>query len=66
MTAPTINKINAALAKHGIEIVKANGYYWFDDVAGTGPYVYIPSVYAPYLRDLTLEQWVQHVEDALA
>ena len=59
MTAPTIAKINAAIAKHGIEIVKGNGYFWFFGE------IDIPSVYTCHLRDLTLEQWVQHVEDAI-
>lgn len=65
MTAPTIAKINAAIAKHGIEIVKGNGYFWFDDVSERETYTDIPSVMTCHLRDLTLEQWVQHVEDAI-
>jgi len=63
--APTIGRINAAIAKHGIEIVKGNGYFWFADVSTADRYIDIPSVYTCRLRDLTLEQWVQHVEDAL-
>ena len=65
MTTPTIAKINAAIAKHGIEIVKGNGYFWFDDLFARETYKDVPSVYTCHLRDLTLEQWVQHVEDAI-
>lgn len=65
MTAPTINKINVAIAKHGIEIVKGNGYFWFADVSGRSAYIEIPSVMTHHLRALSLEQWIRHVEDAL-
>ena len=66
MTTPTIAKINAAIAKHGIEIVKGNGYFWFFGEVESHPgSIDIPSVYTCHLRDLTLEQWVQHVEDAI-
>jgi hypothetical protein len=64
MTAATINKINAAIAKHGLEVVKGNGYFWFaalsDDVS---PYsVGVPSVYSMTLRCMSLEDWIAHVE----
>lgn len=61
MTSPTINKINAAIAKHGVEIVRGNGYFYF-----IGPEAEkIPSIYTCHLRDLTLQEYINHVEGSI-
>lgn len=64
MTAPTIQKINQQIAEHGVEIVKGNGYFYFAAIRDDAPE--IPSVYTMRLRDLSLEEWVEHVKDAIA
>ena len=69
MTAATYNKINAAIAKHGVEVVKGNGYHYFADIDGTSDYNAdrIRSVYdGGFLRSMSLEDWVSYVEEALA
>ncbi len=64
MTAPTIAKINAAIAQLGVEVVKGNGYFYFADLPGAPEYNAdrIPSVYSCHLRCMSLEEWVIHVE----
>lgn len=68
MTAATINKINAAIARHDVAVEKGNGYFYFYDLDGAPTYNAdrIPSVYSTTLRALSLEDWIAHVEDALA
>lgn len=66
MTAATINKVNAAIEKHGVELVKGNGYFYFMDTGEEFVADRIDSVYSTTLRALSLESWVKHVEDALA
>lgn len=68
MTAATINKINAAVADHGVAVFKGDGYFYFYDLddADTFNADRIPSVYSTTLRCMALEDWVAHVEDALA
>jgi hypothetical protein len=67
MTIATITKINAAIAAHGVEVVKGNGYFYFADLPSHDAFTAdrIPSVYSAQLRCMTLEQWAEHVEDAL-
>lgn len=67
MTAATVNKINARIACHGVEVVKGAGYFYFADLPGAPTYnaMKIPSVYSMTLRCMTLEGWVEHVNDAL-
>lgn len=65
----TINKINAAIAHHGVGMFKGNGYFFFFydlDGAPTFNADRIPSVYSTTLRALSLEDWIAHVEDAIA
>lgn len=62
MTAATITKINAAIEKHGVEIVKGNGYFYFADIGEAFVADKIASVWSCHLRCMTLEQWVSHVE----
>lgn len=67
MTAATVNKINAAIAKHGVEVVKGAGYFYFADLPESPNFnaEHINSVYCMNLRCMSLEDWVQHVETAL-
>ncbi|QXN71407.1 hypothetical protein RCHARTNEY_38 [Rhodobacter phage RcHartney] len=65
MTAATLTKINAEIAKHGVEVVKGNGYFYFADTGEAYLADHIPSVYSAQLRALSLEEWVAHVEDAV-
>jgi len=65
MTAATINKINAAIAAHGVEVVKGNGYFWFAATRDDAREGDIPSVYSMTLRCMTLEEWVDYVKSAL-
>lgn len=62
MTAATINKINAEIAKHGVEIVKGNGYFYFSDIGESFVADSIKSVFSMTLRCMSLEDWVSHVE----
>lgn len=62
MTAATIRNINAAIAKHGVEVVKGNGYFYFADTGEAYLAEHIASVYSCQLRALSLEEWVSHVE----
>jgi hypothetical protein len=68
MTAATINKINASIAKHGVEIVKGDGYFYFADLSESPEYNadQITSVFSCTLRCMSLEDWVSHVESGLA
>ena len=68
MTVATINKINAEIAKHGVEVVKGKGYFYFADLPNSPEYKadLIRSVYSMQLRGMSLEDWVEYVEDALA
>ena len=68
MTAPTINKINAAIAAHKVEVVKGKGYFYFADLAGTDSFKShrIASVFSMNLRCMSLEDWIAHVNTALA
>lgn len=67
MTAATLNKINAAIAHHGVAVHKGNGYFYFYDLDGADTYhaQSIPSVYSATLRCMPLEDWVEHVETAI-
>jgi hypothetical protein len=63
MTTATINKINAAIANHDVELVKGNGYFYFAACDDDAPE--IPSVYSMTLHCMSLEDWVAHVDDAV-
>jgi hypothetical protein len=67
MTAPTINRINAALAAKDLpfEIVRGAGYFYFAATEGA-PYMdEIKSVYSMHLRAMSLEEYVDHVQEAV-
>ena len=65
MTAATLNKVNEALAEHGVELVKGKDYFYFADLPGSLHYraIGIPSVMSNVLRCMTLEEWVEYAED---
>lgn len=67
MTAATVNKINAALAKHGVEVVKGKGYFYFADLPEAPTYhaQHVASVFSTTLRCMSLEEWIAHAEDAI-
>ena len=67
MTAATISKINANIARHGVEVVKGNGYFYFADLEGAPEYNAdkIDSVFSMQLRCMSLEDWISHVDEAL-
>lgn len=59
----TIAQLNRKIAHTGVECYKGNGYFYFvevrDDIAlDKVP----PSIYTMSFNDLTLAQWVAHVE----
>lgn len=63
MTTATIAKVNKALAKagyEGVELVRGNGYCYFDgEMLGVW---HTTSVYVPYVKCLSVEQWVKEYE----
>lgn len=65
MAAATINKINAAIAHRGIELVKGEGYFYFAALTDEGQLVAdrVPSVISDILRCMSLEDWIAHVEE---
>jgi len=64
MTSPTINKINAAIAKHEIELVKGEGYFYFIGTTDAGMNLsnHIQSVFTSTLKDISLEEWIEYAE----
>lgn len=64
MTQATIRKINDAISKHGVEIVKGDGYFYFADLSNSPDYNadHISSVYSCFLRCMSLESWIAHGE----
>ena len=68
MAAPTLNKINADLAKYEVELVRGNGYFYFMGLTDAGQYLadYIDSVFTNQLRSMTLEQWISYCSDYVA
>lgn len=63
MTAATLNKVNEALAEHGVELVKGKDYFYFADTTCAACADSIPSVMSNVLRCMTLEEWVEYAED---
>lgn len=63
MARLTIKAVNKAIAARGIkaEIVQGDGYLWFsgDDVE----FAYTTSVAACRLNHLTLERWMQELDE---
>lgn len=60
MTKATLKNVNAAIAKHGVIMYKGTGYFYF--VGQTNEAPEIPSIYTNFLYDLTLQDWVAHVD----
>jgi hypothetical protein len=67
MTRATFRAINSAISKHGVEIVKGAGYFYFAPLpdAPFGAADQVDSVYTPRLSDLSFDQWVAHVEQQM-
>lgn len=68
MTAATVNKINAAIARHNVEVVKGAGYFYFADLDGAPTFNAdkIESVFSTTLRCMSLEDWIAHVDEGVA
>lgn len=66
MTAATLAKINAEIAKHGVAVTKGNGYFYFYDTGEAFVADNIRSVYCVQMRCMTLEEWVAYVEQELS
>ena len=58
----TIKRVNRAIKKINLEVVKGEGYHYFVDIT-TGEQIG-SSIYVCYLKDLSLEQWIREAEDA--
>lgn len=68
MAAATVSKINAAVARHSIEVVKGSGYFYFAALTDEAQAVAdrVPSVFSNVLRCMSLEDWIAHVDDHVA
>lgn len=59
----TIAQLNRKLAHTGVECYKGDGYFYFVEVREDIALDKVPpSVYTMRFNDLTLQQWVDHVE----
>ena len=69
MTSVTTNRVTAALNNAGfpVSMYKGMGYFYFigNEDAPVGIEEYIPSIYSNHLRDMTIEEYVDHVADAI-
>ena len=66
MTRATIPGINKRIARHGVRFHKGHGYFYFmplDTIPLDQVMPDVDSVYTPRVTDLTLNQWVEHVDD---
>ena len=66
MTRATITNVNKAIEKHSVEMIKGGGYFYFMPLVETNEILAasipeIDSVYTVFIRDLTLEEWAEHV-----
>lgn len=63
----TMRNINAAIAKHHVELVKGDGYFYFADKDDSPVYnaEVVSSVYSCHLDCMTLQGWAAHVEDCV-
>jgi len=62
MSAPTLNKINADLAKYQVKMVRGNGYFYFAGLTDVGQHLadHIDSVFTEQLRSMSLEEWIRY------
>jgi len=58
----TIKRINKAIKKFNLEIIKGEGYYYFLDLE-TRNQIGL-SVYVNYLKDLPIKEWIGQARDA--
>ncbi|QNN99820.1 hypothetical protein P67b_00061 [Ruegeria phage Tedan] len=65
MTRATVRGVNRRIAGRQIEMVKGHGYFYFMPTPDCPLDLDLPevdSVYTCHITDLTVEQWVAHVE----
>lgn len=60
-----LKHLNKALEPYNVELVKGEGYFYFSDVGDEYVAHNIPSVYVNSVRSLNMNQWIEHVEDAI-
>lgn len=58
-----LKTVNKAIAKLGLELVKGEGYFYFDGEDDRLFALKTTSVYVPRVSDLTLAQWIEEAED---
>ena len=58
----TIKRINKAIKKFNLEVIKGEGYHYFVDIT-TREHIGSP-VYISYLKDFNMKQWIQEADDA--
>jgi len=61
MTLATLKKVNQAIAARGIELVKHFDYFYFVGLTDEAMDNLPESVYVRRITDLTLDQWLAHV-----
>lgn len=61
----TLKKINEKIAKHGVELVKGSGYFYFVGTDNRFNEIHLNSVYSTILSVMTVTQWVRYVEEQL-
>jgi hypothetical protein len=66
-TRLTLSKINKAIAKYEIELVKGSGYFYFMGLTDNGQRLAdkIGSVYAMNLQGMSYEQWIDYIESGI-
>ena len=58
----TLKRINKAIQKYELEIIKGAGYHYFLDLKTRDQIG--SSVYVVYLKDLSIKQWLIEANDA--
>ena len=58
----TLKRINKAIQKYELEIIKGAGYHYFLDLKTRDQIG--SSVYVVYLKDLSINQWLIEANDA--
>tara|TARA_R110000796_G_scaffold245320_1_gene369491 strand:+ start:2920 stop:3159 length:240 start_codon:yes stop_codon:yes gene_type:complete len=58
----TLKRINTAIKKYDLEIIKGAGYHYFLDLKTRDKIG--SSVYVMYLKELSIKQWIIEANDA--
>ena len=63
----TLNKVNKAIEKHGVMLQKGTNYFYFMGIDANNQYKAdaIESVYSPFIRCMTVNEWLEYVEQQL-